>query len=219
TSDLDGLLDAAAREEPLRAVVDASDPAFLPPGDMPARIASVCRHTGQVPPRTPAEVTRCILDSLALAHRQAIRDAGELADRDVRIVHLVGGGARNALLCQLTADATGLPVMAGPVEAAPTGNLPLQPRHLAAAPADRPASADPRQPPTDPLRTRRRPAPLASRRPPRHPALTAPVTPFAPPRPRPRKPPRIPSPTLVPAARVHCHAPPVLPRRTRVRAP
>ncbi len=136
TSDLDGLLDAAAREEPLRAVVDASDPAFLPPGDMPARIASVCRHTGQVPPRTPAEVTRCILDSLALAHRQAIRDAGELADRDVRIVHLVGGGARNTLLCQLTADATGLPVLAGPVEAAAIGNLLLQARSLGAAPAD-----------------------------------------------------------------------------------
>jgi rhamnulokinase len=135
-SDLDRLLDAAAGEEPLRAVVNADDPAFLPPGDMPARVVSACRRAGQEPPRTPAEITRCILDSLALAHRQAIHQARELADRDVRIVHLVGGGARNALLCQLTADATGLPVLAGPVEAAAIGNILIQARSLGAAPDD-----------------------------------------------------------------------------------
>jgi rhamnulokinase len=133
---LDRLLEEAAREEPLQAVVNADDPAFLPPGDMPARIAAACRAAGQPPPRTPAQVTRCILDSLALAHRQAIHQARELADRDVTTVHMVGGGAQNALLCQLTADAVGLPVVAGPVEAAAIGNILIQARSLGAAPPD-----------------------------------------------------------------------------------
>jgi rhamnulokinase len=135
-TDLDQLLEAAAREEPLRAVMNADDPAFLPPGDMPARVAEACLRTGQPPPRTPAEVTRCILDSLALAHRQAIHQARELAGCDVTTVHLVGGGAQNPLLCQLTADAAGLPVVAGPVEAAAIGNVLIQARSLGAAPPD-----------------------------------------------------------------------------------
>jgi rhamnulokinase len=77
-------------------------------------------------PDTPAEVTRCILDSLALAHRRALAEAQRLADRPVDVVHIVGGGARNALLCQLTADACGLPVVAGPAEAAALGNVLVQ---------------------------------------------------------------------------------------------
>jgi rhamnulokinase len=81
-------------------------------------------------PETPAEVTRCILDSLALAHRRAIDDAQRLADQAVDIVHIVGGGVRNTLLCQLTADACGLPVVAGPAEAAALGNVLVQARAL-----------------------------------------------------------------------------------------
>jgi rhamnulokinase len=77
----------------------------------------------------PATV-RCILDSLALAYRRTVRRAAELSGRDVEVVHLVGGGARNTLLCQLTADACGLPVLAGPVEAAALGNVLLQARGL-----------------------------------------------------------------------------------------
>jgi rhamnulokinase len=71
---------------------------------------------------------RCILDSLALAYRRAVRSASELSGRAVEVVHLVGGGARNTLLCQLTADACGLPVVAGPVEAAALGNALVQAR-------------------------------------------------------------------------------------------
>ena len=71
---------------------------------------------------------RCILDSLALAYRRTVRRAAELSGRDVEVVHLVGGGARNTLLCQLTADACGLPVLAGPVEAAALGNALVQAR-------------------------------------------------------------------------------------------
>ncbi|MEU6063830.1 rhamnulokinase family protein [Streptomyces sp. NPDC047082] len=126
--DLGGLLRAAAEVPALRSVVDAGDPAFLVPGRMPERIAEACRVTGQPVPHTPAEVTRCILDSLALAHRRAVEDAQRLAGHPVDVVHVVGGGTRNALLCQLTADACGLPVVAGPTEAAALGNVLVQAR-------------------------------------------------------------------------------------------
>jgi rhamnulokinase len=127
-ADLPDLLAAAAQVPAFTAVVDADDPRFLPPGDMPARIAAACVEAGQTPPQSQAETVRCILDSLALAYRRAIRQAAELSGRDVEVVHLVGGGARNTLLCQLTADACGLPVLAGPVEAAALGNALVQAR-------------------------------------------------------------------------------------------
>ena len=124
------LLAQAAALPPLRSVVDPDDAEFLPPGDMPARIAAACRRSGQPEPRTPGETVRCILDSLALAYRRTVRAAVALSGRDVDVVHVVGGGARNALLCQLTADACRLPVVAGPVEAAALGNAVVQARAL-----------------------------------------------------------------------------------------
>ncbi|MGV9943041.1 rhamnulokinase [Streptomyces sp. NPDC003401] len=125
---LSGLLRDAAEVPALRSVVDAGDAAFLAPGRMPERIAEACRASGQPVPGTPAEVTRCILDSLALAHRRAVEDAQRLAGHPVDVVHVVGGGTRNSLLCQLTADACGLPVVAGPTEAAALGNVLVQAR-------------------------------------------------------------------------------------------
>ena len=83
---------------------------------------------------SPAEFTRCILDSLALAYRRALTDAQSLSGRHADVVHIVGGGSRNELLCQLTADATGLPVVAGPAEATALGNVLVQGRALGAAP-------------------------------------------------------------------------------------
>jgi rhamnulokinase len=127
-ADLTELLHAAAREPAFAAVIDCDDDRFLPPGDMPARIAEVCRETGQTVPSSQAATVRCILDSLALAYRRTVRRAAELSGQPVDVVHLVGGGARNALLCQLTADACGLPVVAGPVEAAALGNALVQAR-------------------------------------------------------------------------------------------
>jgi rhamnulokinase len=126
--DLGALLAEAAEVPALRSVVDAGDAAFLAPGRMPERIADACRASGQPVPDSPAEVTRCILDSLALAHRKAVQDAQRLAGQGVDVVHIVGGGTRNALLCQLTADACGLPVVAGPTEAAALGNVLVQAR-------------------------------------------------------------------------------------------
>jgi rhamnulokinase len=126
--DLGGLLREAAAAPALRSVVDAGDAAFLAPGRMPERIAEACRASGQPVPESPGEITRCILDSLALAHRRAVEDAQRLAGHPVDVVHIVGGGTRNALLCQLTADACGLPVVAGPTEAAALGNVLVQAR-------------------------------------------------------------------------------------------
>ncbi len=124
------LLTDAARLPALAAVVDADHPDFLPPGDMPARIAAACRRLGQAAPDSPAATVRCIVDSLALAHRAAIDDARRLSGRDVDVVHVVGGGARNELRCQLTADACGIPVEAGPVETTALGNVLVQARAL-----------------------------------------------------------------------------------------
>jgi rhamnulokinase len=128
SADLADLLAAAARVDGFPALVDADDPRFLPPGDMPARIAQACSATGQTPPQSVPATVRCILDSLALAYRRTVRRAAELSGREVEVVHLVGGGARNTLLCQLTADACGVPVLAGPVEAAALGNALVQAR-------------------------------------------------------------------------------------------
>jgi rhamnulokinase len=126
--DLPALLAAAGRVPGGRSVVDPDRPEFLPPGDMPERLRAECRRTGQPVPGTPAELTRCILDSLAAAYGRVVRQAAELSGVRVEVVHLVGGGARNALLCQLAADACGLPVVAGPVEAAAYGNALVQAR-------------------------------------------------------------------------------------------
>lgn len=129
-ADLASVLAGAAAAPSLRTVVDINDPRLLPPGDMPGRIQQLAEEAGEPVPRTPVAVTRCILDSLALAYRRHVRTAVELAGRSVDVVHVVGGGSQNELLCQLTADACELPVLAGPSEAAALGNVLLQGRAL-----------------------------------------------------------------------------------------
>lgn len=119
---------AAAGAEPLRTVVDIDDPRFLAPGDMPERLAQLAAERGQPVPETAGEVVRCILDSLALAYRRSVRQVAELAGRRIEVVHVVGGGANNDLLMRLTADATGLAVVTGPVEGAALGNVLVQAR-------------------------------------------------------------------------------------------
>ncbi|KOX15622.1 rhamnulokinase family protein [Nocardiopsis sp. NRRL B-16309] len=134
--DLADLLRRAADVPALSCVVDVDDPRLLPPGDMPGRIAELAAETGQRPPSDDAELARCVIDSLALAYRRAVRQAAELSGRDVDVVHVVGGGAHNTLLCRLTADATGLPVVAGPTEGAAIGNLLVQARAVGAVEGD-----------------------------------------------------------------------------------
>lgn len=114
---------AAASFGPL---IDPDDERFLRPTDMPARIREFCRQTGQHVPHTRGEITRCILESLALKYRWVIERLDALLGRRIEVIHIVGGGSRNTLLCQLTADVTGRPVNAGPAEATAMGNLLVQ---------------------------------------------------------------------------------------------
>jgi rhamnulokinase len=107
-------------------LLDPDHPTFLPPWDMPGRIRRFCRETGQSPPEEPGEVVRCVLESLALKYRWVLERAEEITGRRAGVIHVVGGGVQNTLLCQLTADATRRPVRAGPVEATALGNLMVQ---------------------------------------------------------------------------------------------
>ena len=116
-----------AREVPTGGpLLDPDHPAFLRPGDMPGRIRRFCRETDQGPPEEPGEVARCVLESLALKYRWVLERAEEITGRRAEVIHVVGGGVRNTLLCQLTADATRRLVRAGPVEATALGNLMVQ---------------------------------------------------------------------------------------------
>ncbi|WP_327003736.1 FGGY-family carbohydrate kinase [Dactylosporangium sp. NBC_01737] len=122
------LVAAAAAVPGFRSLVDPDHPAFVAPPDMPAQLAAACRATGQPVPVGRAALVRCVLDSLACRHRWTLERAEALAGRRAEVVHVVGGGAANPLLCQLTADLTGRPVLAGPVEATAVGNLLVQAR-------------------------------------------------------------------------------------------
>ena len=119
------LIGGAAAAPPSDVVVDADDPAFLHPVDMPATIAEYLRRTGQQGgvADDPIRLVRVIVEALALAYRTALERAERLAMVRVGAIHVVGGGARNGLLCQLTADACRRPVLAGPVEATALGNV------------------------------------------------------------------------------------------------
>jgi rhamnulokinase len=112
--------------EPFRNVIDVSDPDFLRSGQLTNRIARNCEAAGQLVPTTRAHVTRCLIESLALAYRVAIHQSERLTGNSVEIVHVIGGGARNELLCQLTSDACERPVLAGPAEATSFGNILVQ---------------------------------------------------------------------------------------------
>lgn len=119
----DELTALAAAAEPLAALLPASDPRFLAPGDMPERIQAYCRETGQPVPGSEGAVARSIFESLALEYRWAAERLEELLGRRLPVIHIIGGGSRNRLLNQLTADATGRVVVAGPVEATAIGNV------------------------------------------------------------------------------------------------
>lgn len=110
--------------------MDLNDPVLLPPGDMPSRIAAACARSGQPIPADPPAFVRCIVDSLALGHRRALLDVQRVSGKEFDVIHIVGGGACNELLCQLTADACGIPVEAGPFEATALGNVVVQARAL-----------------------------------------------------------------------------------------
>lgn len=126
--DLEALLASAAAVTAPVPVFDPADESFTAPGDMPARIAAWCGAHGLGAPASRAEFVRSILESLATAYADTLRTISAITGKDVRQVHIVGGGSQNRLLCQLTADRTGLPVLAGPVEATALGNILVQTR-------------------------------------------------------------------------------------------
>ncbi len=125
---LTALLEQAASEPAPSTVFDTDDPRFLPPGDIPGRIQAWYTERGLAAPDTPAQMARTIVESLAAAFASSVVAAAELSGVDVTTVHIVGGGSQNRLLCQLTADRLGLPVLAGPVEATALGNVLLAAR-------------------------------------------------------------------------------------------
>jgi rhamnulokinase len=111
---------------PLRSLVDPDAPAFLSPADMPTAMREHCRQTGQPIPDSVGTLARCCLESLALKYRWTIEAIEELTGRTIETIRVVGGGSQNALLCQLTADACGRRVVAGPTEATALGNCLVQ---------------------------------------------------------------------------------------------
>jgi len=134
--DLPELLAQAAAVTTDVTVFDANDPRFLAPGDLPGRIAEWCAERGVPAPQSRAEFARSIIESLAEAFAGAVRTASILSGVDVETIHVVGGGALNELLCRRTADRSGLPVLAGPVEATAIGNVLVQARAAGFAGAD-----------------------------------------------------------------------------------
>lgn len=116
----------AANSDPFVSLIDVDDPRFTPAGDMPARIRDFCRETGQPVPQSVGAVMRCIYESLALRFARALKEITECTGKQYSCIHVVGGGVKDALLCQMTANACGIPVAAGPVEATVCGNLVIQ---------------------------------------------------------------------------------------------
>lgn len=123
--------------KPLRTLIDVNDKRFYPPGPMAERISDYAIESGQEAPRNPSEFYRCIMESLALEYARVIKQTSELSGKDFDRVHMVGGGIRNEFLCQLTADATQLEVVAGPVEATVMGNVLVQAQAQGVLPSDR----------------------------------------------------------------------------------
>ena len=126
TSSFEQLGRLARQARPLPSLVDPDAPEFLRPKQMPKAIQDYCRRTRQPTPKDRGAIVRCALRSLAHKYRQVLRMLEELLNRKVEVLHVIGGGSKNQLLCQWTADACGLPVLAGPAEATAIGNLCVQ---------------------------------------------------------------------------------------------
>jgi len=124
--DYAALTQLATDAPPFVSLIDPADPRFITPGEMPQKIAAFCRETGQPEPATPAATIRCALESLALLYRRTLRQIEQLLGNKIERLHIVGGGSRNALLNQFTANALQIPVLAGPVEATTIGNVAVQ---------------------------------------------------------------------------------------------
>ena len=116
----------AEAEAPLQSFIDPDNALFATPGDMPRRVVEYCKKTGQKVPENEGQIVRTIMESLALRYRATAEGIAALRGKPATAIHIVGGGAKDTFLCRLTADACGIPVVAGPVEATSIGNLCMQ---------------------------------------------------------------------------------------------
>jgi len=131
--DFAGLVEMAKKAPAFKAVIDVDDPCFLAPGDMPARVQAYCEKTGQPVPQGRGEISRVVYEGLALKYRWAIeRLEQDIIHKPIPVLHIVGGGSKNALLNQFTADALGRNVVAGPGEGTVIGNLLMQAKAVGA---------------------------------------------------------------------------------------
>ena len=120
-------LEALAKDaKPFQCFIDPDDPSFVAPGNLPARVREFCQKTGQYVPETVGEIMRCIYESLAMKYRYTAEIIGKLTGISPRVIHVLGGGTKDGFLSQMTADACGIPVCAGPEEATAIGNLLVQ---------------------------------------------------------------------------------------------
>jgi rhamnulokinase len=122
----DDLMRLANEAKPFRSLIDPDYSDFFNPSSMQESIRGYCRKTGQSAPENPAEFVRCILESLALKYRTTLEQLRLLTGRKIAKVHIIGGGSQNRLLCQYAANAMGVPVIAGPIEATAIGNILMQ---------------------------------------------------------------------------------------------
>ncbi len=126
STDFEQLTRLAERASPFRFMIDPDNPSFLNPPDMPEAIRGFCDKTGQEVPESHGEIVRCALESLAFKYRFVLEQLRHIYPHAIKTIHVIGGGAKNELLNQFTADATGLPVIAGPAEATAIGNIMVQ---------------------------------------------------------------------------------------------
>ncbi len=121
-----GIVELSQLAEPFKCLINPDDSGFLNPGNMPEAIREYCRNTDQYVPESKGEIARCIYDSLVLKYKFTLRQIESVTGKKIEKLHIIGGGANNEMLNQMTANATGIPVVAGPAEATAIGNIMMQ---------------------------------------------------------------------------------------------
>ncbi|MBQ9860353.1 MAG: rhamnulokinase [Clostridia bacterium] len=116
----------ALEVEPFKCFINPDDDSFVSPGNLPKRVQEFCERTGQYVPQTRGEIMRCIYESLAMKYRYTFRAVREVTGLSYETIHMIGGGTKDRLLCQMAADACDIKVIAGPIEATATGNIAVQ---------------------------------------------------------------------------------------------
>lgn len=124
------MVDLSTLAQPFKCLIDPDDSSFLNPADMPVAISNYCIKTGQTPPATHGEFIRCIFESLAMKYSLTLDSIKSVYSHPIHQIHIIGGGANNELLCQYSANALGIPVVAGPTEATAIGNIMIQAKAL-----------------------------------------------------------------------------------------